>query len=169
MATYLALISISQRDYLGTKASLDTYVNIVDTGTVAQVATQVAAYVALVGAIVGPEGLDVQVKIHLPTTGLPSSPVAGSENEKTALFDFTQDNSRYLSSVDVPGILESKIVNGKIDLTDADISAFLTWFTSSHTPLSVVSKYGNVLQLFQTAALTFRKHRRSLNRTSTET
>jgi len=169
MATYLALISISQKDYLGTKASLDTFVNIVDTGTLAQIATQVADYVALVGAIVGPQGLDVQVKIHLPVTGLPATPVAGSENEKTALFEFTQADSRYTSSVDVPGILESKIVDGKINVSgDADVSAFLTWFTSSHTPISVVSKYGNILQLFQSSALTFRKHRRSLNRTSSE-
>ena len=169
MVQYLSLISITQKDYLGTKASLDTFVNIDDTGTVAQIATAVAAYTALVGAVVGPQGLDVQVKIHLPPSGLPVTPVAGAENEKSALFTFTQAASRYLSAYDVPGILESKISGGKIILSDSDIAALLSWQTSAHTPLHPVSKYGNILQLFNTAALTFRKHRRSLNRTSLET
>jgi len=168
MATYLASFSASLKDYLGTKVSHDLFVTINDADTLAQIATVAADYCAVLGAIIGGEGLDFQVKIHLPTTGLPVSAVAGDEAEKTGLFAFDQSNSTYVSSVDVPTIDEGKIVNGKINLADTDVAAWVSWIGTGHTNVRPVSKYSNNLNGLESAAITFRKHRRSLNRTSSE-
>jgi hypothetical protein len=168
MTDYLALLSISQKDYLGTKASHDVFLTVPDTVTVAQLATVVNGYNALYGAITGALGLDVQCKIHLSVSGLPVAAVSGIENEKTGLFSFTQLGSRYAAAIDVPAILESKIVNGKIDLTDTDVADWITWLEGPHTTIQAVSKFGNTINPLLSAAITFRKHRRSLNRTSTE-
>lgn len=169
MASWLALLSISQIDYLGTKASHDVYINIPDTKTVANLATFMTDYLAFYGAVTGAQGLDAQIKIHLPLTGMPTSPVAGAENEKTGLFSFNQSATRYVAAIDVPAIRETLITNGKIDLTPAGaVDGWLSFLESTPDGITVTGKFNNAITTLRTAALTFRKHRRSLNRTSTE-
>jgi hypothetical protein len=170
MANVLALLSISQVDYLGTKASHDVYCSIPDTKTVANLSTFMTDYLGFYGLMTGAQGLDAQIKLHLPLTGMPTSPVAGQENEKTGLFTFNQASTRYVAAIDVPAINETLIVDGKIDLTPAGtVDGWLSFLESTPDGITIVGKFNNAITTLRTAALTFRKHRRSLNRTSTET
>lgn len=169
MANVLALLSISQIDIDGVKASHDVFLRVPDTKTVAQLATFMTDYIGFYGQLVGAQGLDAQIKLHLPITGMPTAPVAGQENERTALTAFNLTGSRYVASIDIPCFLSTLITNGHVDLTSAGpYDSWLSFLESTPDGITIVSKYDDPITTPRTTAVTFRKHRRSLNRVSNE-
>jgi hypothetical protein len=170
MANVLAILSVQQLDYLGTKASHDIFLLVADTRTVANLQTYVDSYLTVYAALTGAKTLDCQVKLHMAITNGNSSAVAGDEEEKTALLAFDQTGTRYVASIDIPAIRETLIVNGKVDLTPSGpVDDYVLFLQSAVTGVTPVGKFEDTITSLRTVALTFRKHRRSLNRTSSET
>jgi len=167
MATQQGLLSVSMVDYLGTKVTHDVFVSLDDSQTLSSLLAIVGTYQGLLASINGLEELGTQLRINVTAAGN-ATPTTGVESEKTGLFQFSQNASRYIASLDVPGIAETKIVDGKIDLSDSDVVAWLAFVIGTRTGLNINSKYKNALLQNRSAAITFRKHRRGLNRTSTE-
>lgn len=171
MATIDGQIAMRVRDYLGDTASQATYVTFSDATTVAQLITAVQTVQTDLNAIT--DGvIDLsEIKIVVPLTGgLRVTPVVGSTVENTAMFNFpvAVAPNRTWSS-DVPAIAESKIVNGKVDLTDADILNWIHLFTVAGAVFTFVTEVFQALKTFlNKCVLTTRKHRKQLNRTSTE-
>jgi hypothetical protein len=167
MATKHGRVSYKILDNLGVTVSMPIYVAVDDTKTVAQALTDAN----LIGQQIDPiiDGQILQTSMAIdggPPSGAKSSPVSTAEVERTGLFNFDQATSPYRFGVDVPSIADAKIVNGKIDLTDADIIAFLDVLTAAGTALTPESTSLYTLVALLDALLTFRKHRKAESRRS---
>jgi hypothetical protein len=169
VADVFGLVSIQQEDYLGVSTSFDLPIKTADSNTIATLATQLQAFQAVYDPMTGAVIRKVTLKLNMPAdSGNKTDPVAGCENEKTGLFNYSQTGSVYKYGIDVPGIDEALIVDGKINLTDAIVEAFDAWLKIAHSNVQAVSKYGLVLVALLDALLSFRKHRRAENRRSYE-
>lgn len=170
MANLLVQSSIQQVDYLGVPVTHDIFLQVADTVTLATLSSTLASYQALYDAVTGAQLTKNQVHITIPLTGgLKSSPVDGDENEMTGLFNFSMTGSTYKNGIDVPGIKNLLITNGKIDLSNAAITAWVTWLTTAHTSIQAVSKFVLTLVGLLDALISFRKHRKAESRRSLET
>lgn len=167
MADYQILVSVAMDDYLGVRTSHDIFVKAADTVTLATLATQIGTYQQLLDPITGSVIREVTARVFLPLdAGNKTSAVAGDENEKTGLFNFSQTGSTYRYGVDVPGLAETLITNGRIDLSNAGLQAWIAWFTAAHSGIQAVSKFTLILVDLLDALITFRKHRKAENRRS---
>lgn len=170
MADLQVLLSIAQEDYLGVPVSHDIFLKVADTTTLATLASTIQEYQVLYDGITGAKLTASTAKVDVPIAGgCKASPVSGDENEMTGLFNMHQGTSKYKYGIDVPGIKTALITNGKIDLTNANIVSWLTWLTSAHTTITVVSKFLLALGGLIDALISFRKHRKAENRRSVET
>lgn len=169
MATVFGHASVQFLDKLGVTVSSPYYLNIDDTKTLAAISTEVASLISSLDAISDSQitGANLQVEITLPG-GLKSAPADTAENERTALFNFSQSGSPYRFGVDVPAIADSKIANGKVDLTDTNIQDFITLLKTAGTNLTYVSTAIKALVALIDALLSFRKHRKAETRRSLE-
>lgn len=159
--------SITLQDDLGTKASQTTYWLIDPAMTVTQLAAAWQAYVALVQAVSGGNLLHGRASIELtPTT--PASAVAGSRVEQTGVFDFKNASNSRIFGSPLPALLDTKISAGKINLSDTDITNYYTFLSSTHTLYEPTNNEFLLLNGLVDAFISFRKHRRSLSRSSFE-
>lgn len=169
MATQFGHASIKLLDALGVTVSMPVYMNIDDTKTVAALLGEVATMAQAVDDVTDSQITEVVVNIvgGMPGAGK-SSPASTAENERTGLLNFSQTGSPYKWGLDIPSIAESKIVAGKIDLTDTEIQNLVTILTSAGTVIHWVSTaIKNLVRLID-ALLTFRKHRKAESRRSFE-
>lgn len=167
MADYQILVSVQLTDYLGVTTTHDVFVKAADTVTLATLATQMGTYQQLLDPITGSRIDQVTARVFLPLdAGNKADPVAGDENEKTGLFNFSQTGSPYKYGIDVPGFAETMIVDGKIDLANAGLQAWIAWFEAAHSGIQAVSKFTLILIDLLDALITFRKHRKAENRRS---
>jgi hypothetical protein len=169
MATIFGHVSLQLLDALGVTVSAPFYTNIDDTKTIAQLMTQAGNLASAVDPVTDSQITQISVQIigTIPG-GLKTSPAATAENERTGLLNFSQTGSPYKYGVDIPAIADSKIVNGKIDLTDGDITFLITLLTSAGTVFSYVSTAIKTLVRLIDALLSFRKHRKAESRRSFE-
>jgi len=170
------IYSFTVQDAKGVKATALTYVAYdAATETVGALLGNAAVFGGLVDAISGGVLIDGRVIIDIARDpGWKATPVAGSNVEQTGLFDFNQNNSKYVAAVDIPALLESTLVGGRIDLANTDIAAFITNLTQASgiggsTTVFNNSKYLNATRSLRDALVTFRKHKRALDRVSFET
>lgn len=166
MATVNGLISIQIDDAYGIESSTDFFITIDDTKTVANVETDVAGLVNVVESLTQGRVTSSDVRIFLPG-GAGVTPLG--DIEKGALFNFGNATDHYKQGFwigDVaPSILNS---NGLIDLTNTDVQNFITFMTTVHTAITIVTKGVRALTALRDALISFRKHRKPLERKTTE-
>ncbi len=169
MATVFGHASIKLLDALGVTVSMPVYMNIDDTKTVAALAGQVSTIAQAIDDVSDSQITEVVVSFvgGMPGAGK-SSPVSTAENERTGLLNFSQTASPYKFGLDIPAIAESKIVNGKINLSDSAITNLITILTTAGTAATYVSTAIKALVRLIDALLTFRKHRKAESRRSFE-
>lgn len=169
MATYEGLLSAELHDVIGTPSSTNLYLKVPDTVTVANLATFVQDYSAVLDPITGAQIDRMSIKITLPFSGAKSAPIAGSEVEKTGLFNFEQTGSFYKFGIDIPAIAASVLTTGGlIDLTNTNVQAWITFLGTVTAGITVVSKFLNTLVALLDALISFRKHRKQESRRTIE-
>ncbi len=112
------------------------------------------------------------VTVSITQTGVPgakSAPVADSTVERTALFSFHQAGSVHISSTDIPGFANSIITNGRVDLTNSAVIAFINYMQNATQPFAPQSVAGRAILAFMHVVLSFRKRRKQRIKTSFET
>ena len=168
MATINATVSVEVVDAYGISGEVFVNVTIPDTATLAQVASDVAALVALITPLTSGVQPKAITRLVLPGDGLDPATALG-DIEKGGLFNFSNatDSYKYGELVpDInPGVLNS---SGLIDLTNTDVTNFVTWMTTAHTALTPVTKGNRALTALADALITFRKHRKPLSRKTKE-
>jgi hypothetical protein len=169
VATYEGTLSAELHDAIGVPASHIQYLSIPDTVTVANLHTLVNGYVGVLDPITGAQIDKMIVKITLPFSGAKSAPIAGSEVEKTGLFNFEQAGSFYKFGIDVPAIAASVLNSqGLIDLTNTNIQNWITFLGTVTAGVTFVSKFINALVALLDALISFRKHRKQESRRTIE-
>ncbi len=163
------LLSVQILDALGVVTTHTLFIDAPSTVTIANLQTFANDYLPLLDGITS--GMIVGVKVDVPlnvVAGLKSAPVAASEVERNGLFNFGLSGSKYKNGILVPSISESLLVNGKIDLTNAAITNWISFLHATTLGITIVSKFLVALQGLVDALLTFRKHRKAENRRSIE-
>lgn len=170
MATYLALLSAEVHDATGVPASALEYVDVPDTVTVAQLASLVQAYSAVLDPLTDAQIDRIFVKLDLPFSGAKSSPVAGSIVERTMLANWEQSSSVYKFGVDVPAVTANIIgTDGRIDTTNPIFTNWTAFLLAAHTGITFVSKFALALLRVIDVLISFRKHRKQEQRRTIET
>lgn len=169
MATQFAIVSWNIFDDLGVSVPYDQFVSLDDSKTLAAILTEVDSLAALVDPITDGASLQGHLTVRFPSTNFKIVPNTGKAVDTTGLFTFNQANTVYKASLDVPAIADAVITNGKIDLTNADVAAYVDWFASAHNGVRGVSKFGNIFSGNIGSIITTRKHRRALTRKSAST
>lgn len=107
--------------------------------------------------------LRVSILIPLPG-GIKSAPVAGSDNEKTALFTMAATGTPNAYGDDVPAAAPAIFTGNQVNLANAGVAAFVAYVTTVATGITPTDRYANALSGVRHALKTFRKHRRALRR-----
>jgi hypothetical protein len=176
MADILTLVSATIQDNLGVKAPNLTYWLSPDGATLSVLLQFYArTYAQYLDAIT--DGYISRFAVEFlpnPITDygatIKTAAVIPSRVEETALFNFSQDGSRYKAPVDVPAVAQAVLTgSGSVDLTNADVTNYIGVLTAAG-PASEqpVSKYEYDLLALLDAAQTFRKRRRQLNKVTFE-
>lgn len=168
MAPPLAL-TYEIQDNLGVPATHVLYLTGATSLTLANLQTFANDYTPLIDAIIDGEIIGIHMKVPLTISGAKGAPVSpGNAVEETGLFNFEQSGSNYKNGVDVPSFAASKIVNGKIDLSDTDVASWKAFILATTVGLTVVSKFANALVALLDSVITFRKKRKLENKRSYE-
>jgi len=166
MATKNAVISVSVKDAYGIGTTTDQFCTVDDTKTIAQMMTDVGAFALLVQEC-SQGGVD---KYWIRIEDVPVSPVTpAGDIEKGGLFNFNNATDTYATGFLVPDINPSVLnSNGLIDLSNVDVSALITFMTTAHTVITMVTKGVRALTSLRDALINFRKHRKPLTRKTKE-
>jgi len=167
MATQQGVISYRGVDQYGITGTTDFFVTIDDTQTVAAMITDVNSLLDIVDTLtqLNEREIVITVVCHRNT-----DPVAGTGDvEKGALFNFDNASDPYAQGYWIPDV-EPTILNGSglIDLTNANVGDFITFLTTAHTVITVVTKGVRALTALRDALISFRKHRKPLSRKTKE-
>jgi hypothetical protein len=84
------------------------------------------------------------------------------------VINFTNAINRHRWGEAIPSVADSKIVAGKFDLTDAAVAAFMALMTGALAGGTYTNPYLQALVGVKDAILSFREHRRQLQRSSFE-
>jgi hypothetical protein len=169
MANVFSSLSVELLDELGVTTSMDLFYQAVDTVTLADLNSFAAAVLPDLDAITGSQIMKATYKVGLTLPGsLKSSPAAGSKNEQTGLFQMAQATVPYTDGVDVPGLSDTLIANGKIDLTASAITDWISDLTTTIQSQIPISKFRYALTALRSALISFRKHRKAESRISRE-
>lgn len=161
MANVPVEFSLSLQDFEGVRGSMRTYANIVDTTTLAALATQIQTLETDIDAVTGAAIIAGRVTLNAPLVGGLKTAVAGADLERTMLLNFTQSGSAHKFGVDIPGVNPAILTAGKIDLTQAAVAALISLIEGNYTSVGLLT-----LTAVRDAVLSFRKRRRELNRTT---
>lgn len=161
--------SFTAQDELSTKASEVIYALADPTKTIANIVSDWQAWGALITAITSAKLLSGEVRIVLvPTADQTGKPASGSRVEQTGVFNlFNASNDRRFGEP-VPAFFNAGITSGAIDLTNADVSAFVTALHTATANSEPTNNQFLVLTSLADAFLSFRKRRKQLSRSSYE-
>jgi len=163
MADVLATVSYTWVDKYGIPASTLFNIKVADSKTLAQIQTQIAADLTVTNALSQGVPISSTFSLRVLTEIDPSTAVG--DVEKTALFNFDNGTDAYAYGVDIPDVNPSILdVNGLVDFTNADVTAFIDQLTSAGTAYSYTEEAGNPLTAARDALISFRKHRKQLSR-----
>jgi hypothetical protein len=167
MADVNVQYSFTIQDALGTKASTVLYSHATDTSTGANLAAEWQVLAGLISAITSASVLHGSASIMQTFTD--DAPTSDSRVEQTGVFDFPSSVSGRLFGVAVPGLDNSMIVDGEINLSDTDVAAFVSAIEGTYTTGGVFTN-NNWQQLndLADAFISFRKRRKQLSRSSYE-
>jgi hypothetical protein len=167
MTTRQGIISAHIQDSYGIVGTAPVFVTIDDTKTIAQLMTDALAYSAEVQGLSQGTLIKTTVQIVDEVIG----PSAGSGDiEKGGLFNFTNATDPYVQGYLIPDIAPSVLNSqGLIDLSNVNVTSFVTFMTAAHTVIQVVTKGVRALNALKDALIAFRKHRKPLSRKTKET
>jgi hypothetical protein len=168
MADVVIQCSFTLRDELGTSATMPFFLMGPDTSTLANVVTAMQAVADKLEAITGAVIERANVTFHPGLSGMAITPTAGARVEQTGLFNWSNTVTPFKWPIDVPAILDTVLTAGKIDLAQADVEAFTDLFEVAIGVFTAVTGGYDPLDALVDAALTFRKHRKQLTRSSHE-
>lgn len=167
--TQPARFTFSVLDELGTRASIADYAMVDPAMTVAQAVAAWGAQATALDAMLGVQIIGGGIEIVKGAAGK-GSPASGSRVEQTGVFNFANATTPHSYGVAAPGLADSVISGGRIDLTeDGPVDVWLDILEGSITGGGV---YTNTAQQAITglkdAFLSFRKRRKQLDRSSRE-
>lgn len=165
-----AIFSYTLQDRFGTKTTtlLPAYVDGAAI-TAANLHTQWVSGGGDIDAITDAQIVGGRVSIEFTPDGAwKDTPGADSFTERTGVFNFTNASTKYKYGVKLPSFANDKLANGKIDLTDTDVAAFITLLTSVFTHGEYVNPGLAALLALADAFLAARKYRRQLDRSTYE-
>lgn len=167
MATVQGVVSVRLVDHYGISGTTDYFVTIDDTKTVAQMVTDVVSLLDAELALTQANEVEAVVEVVAHKN---SDPGPGTGDiEKGALFNLLNATDSYSQGYWVPDVNPSVLnANGLIDLTNTDVTAFITFLTTAHTVITVVTKGVRALTSLKDALISFRKHRKPLSRKTKE-
>lgn len=168
MANVPLHFSATIRDGLGTEATTTAYLNPADTTTLAVLVGDLGTWLSDLDAVT--DGLIRASRIEIVPAlpgGLKTSTgatFAASRVEQTGVLNFSATGTSRKEGMVIPAISNSAIVAGKVDLTNAAITALITLLTSG----PYTNPYNQALVALLDAILSFRKKRKQLQRSSFE-
>lgn len=167
MATVQAVISVETVDAYGISATTPYFVTVDDTKTVAQTVSDLETLGSLQQGLT--QGNVVKESITLVHTITPGGPATG-DVEKGGLFNFDNATDAYATGYWIPDIAPS-VLNGAglIDLSNTNVTDFITFMTAAHTAITVVTKGVRALSALRDALISFRERRKPLSRKTKET
>jgi hypothetical protein len=166
MATLQGLMTAHIVDAYGIDATTTAFVEIDDTKTVAQLQTDVHDWAIATSGLsqgnLGGYGVDVFTAVA------PGGPAVG-DVEKGGLFNFDNATDPYAEGYWIPDIAPAILnANGLIDLTNVGVTDWITFMTTAHTVITVVTKGVRALTALRDALISFRKRRKPLSRKTKE-
>lgn len=167
MATLQGLVSVRFIDQYGITGSTPFFVTIDDTKTIAQLMTDVDALATATEALSQANEYRTEVTI-VADPGTTPVPGAG-DIEKGGLFNFSNVTDDYKQGYLIPDINPSVLTGaGLIDLSNTSVTDWITYLTTAHTVITVVTKGVRALSGLVDALIAFRKHRKPLSRKTKE-
>lgn len=163
------LLSLSVIDGTGTPGSFDLFVTIPPTATRADIQAFVDDYLTQHAGITSAQIATATMRLNMNVSSGGGTAAPDSRVEETGLFNYNQVGSKYKYGIDVPALKDSVIVNGKVDLTNAQITSWKNFILTGSHGIAIVSKFALLITQLLDVLLTFRKHRRALDRRSFET
>lgn len=168
MGTQLGVLSAHIVDGIGIPGQAPVFIEMDDTKTLAQLATDVVSYVNLVKNVTDGVITSATVKITFPGDGT-SPTTATGDIEKSAVMNFNNATDSYATGVLIPDISHLVLTSGELlDLTNINVTNLITWLTTAHTVITVVTKGVRALTTLRDALIAFRKHRKPLTRKTKE-
>lgn len=167
MADVVVDLSFSLVDELGTTATARFPGTMSDANTVAEVDTYVETIATNLDAITGAKITEIRATIKPSTSGLKSSPIAGSRVEQTAVLNLGTDETAYRYGVVVPAVRDSLISAGRLTVGGV-VGTLVTELIDSGATIRFTNHVGQGLTGIIDYVLSFRKRRKSLIRTSFE-
>ena len=166
MATVLGLVSVQITDAIGITGTTDYFIEADDSKTIAQLMADALSLANAEDAISQGNLTEYSVKLIVPVT--PGGAASG-DIEKGGLFNFNNASDPYAQGYFVPDIAPSVLdAQGRIDLSNVNVTAFITFLTTAHTVITVVTKGVRALTALKDALVSFRKHRKALTRRTKE-
>jgi hypothetical protein len=160
-------------DELGTNASTTAYGLVPEATTLTELVAAQGAWVAGLDAIIG--GAITGSSVTLVQPGLTTDkgngagqPASGSRVEQTAVINFKNAINSHRWGEAIPSVADAKIVAGKFDLTDTAVAAFIAIMTGALGAGNYTNPYLQAISGVKDAILSFREHRRQLQRSSFE-
>lgn len=167
--TIPAQFSYTLQDELGTKGVALVNALVDPAATVTQLNGQWSAIGLLLDAITSGKIIGGHYRVLEGTIGK-TAPSTGSRIEQSGTFNFSATGTSYKTPVLVPSLVDTAIgAGGRIDLANADVLAFFTALTTAVAGvLEWTSANRQALLALVDALLSFRKHRKQLQRSSFE-
>lgn len=161
MANILTAATFHVQDADGERVGTPLWKEYPDTATLATVKSTADTLAGLADAVLDGKVFRVRICLEFEPTGVKSSPVSGSEIERTGLLQF--DTAALLRNfgLDLPAFALSKFIGNAIDLTDTDVSTLISTIVSG----GWADPFNNDITAALTGRKTFRKHRKQTRRT----
>jgi len=167
MANVQGIVSVRVVDAYGIPGTTDYFITVDDTKTIAQLDTDVVDLLDAQLALTQANEVEVIVSLVAHENADPG-PGTG-DIEKGALINFNNGTDRYAQGYWIPDVAPAVLnSNGLVDLTNTDVTAFITFLTTAHTVITVVTKGVRALTSLKDALISFRKHRKPLSRKTKE-
>jgi len=162
------VFSYTVRDELGTEASTLVYANYDGAiNNIDSLASAWESYGTLVDAVTSGQIVSGKVTIPLePKNTWKASPASGSRVEQTALINYRTALASKRQGFSIPSLLNSLIVDGKPNTNSGALHTLITTTLAGQGVATFANAVGQALTLFADAAITFRKHRKQLTRSS---
>lgn len=154
-------------DRYGIPGQCTVTVEVDDTKTVAQMLADVSTFSGDVSALTQGIVVKESILMEVPTGNDPTT--ATGDIEKGALLNFANALTTFKTGAFIPDVSSAVLnANGLLDLTNANVTAFIAFMTTAHTAIRVVTKGLQALSGLVDALISFRKHRKPLARKTTE-
>lgn len=138
MATQYATHSVSILDADGNVRSVPLYFDYDSGASLSSILAYCAVTLTMLDAIIDGQIVkqSIALDIALPSSGIKTTPVAGSNVQESGLITFLTDAPVKRSfGQDLPAFAQSKFVGKVINLGDSDVSDWVDRFTATGTTL----------------------------------